>query len=1149
MMRYTEEQLQAIELRGTNVLLSAAAGSGKTTVLVERVLRLIVEDGADVDRMLIVTFTRAAAADMRAKLIRSLSQGAAQGDKRLNAQLRALERASITTLHAFCSDFLRSNFEAAGVDPAFRVLDEAESRRLFADAMDDAMEEAYQAGGEALQALDYGRGPEGVRKAAEALCAFLRERPDPFPWLEHACTGDQALTSAWTQEMVLSARRGILRAKMYVEMALRMPGCPGKYAQALTKDLSALNAMMEMDSYDALYRAVEEYAPARASARKDEADEETLNEVKRLRDAAKGEMKKIALLDFPLDQSLRDAKAMCENLNTLGKICRRAEELFDARKAERAGMTYSDLEQRTLFALRNEETARAVREKYDYVFVDEYQDTSDVQEALVSKIAQNGNLFMVGDVKQSIYRFRQAEPRLFLEKYYAYGRGEGGKRLALTQNFRSKDTVIDFVNLIFERLMTGGDAEIEYDALARLNAGSADAAGGEPVEIHLVDSVQKAQPQENAEEEEQREMETAEREGVLVAQRIREMMAEDPTLRYRDFVILTRNGRAAFTPMLPVLLAAGIPAYADGSAGYYDTLEVMLALEILRLVVNERSDRELIGVLRSGICGLSAQELAEIRVRSPRTAYVDAARLVALGDDALGRKVRTLFDRLASLRLRMGSMGLGDLVRAAVSESGLYMYVGALPGGKQRQANLDLLVDSAANYDRDISGSLARFLRYTEMLRDRGDGDAAHLLGENDDVVRLMTVHKSKGLEFRVVFGALTNRKFRAPDASRPLLAHGALGVGMSLYDAKLRTKRRTLPWAAIAQREIREGFAEEMRVLYVLLTRAKDRLVLTGTVRGMDSAMRRWSALGQAFTAAGSHLDMVMGALLDAEAQGVQPCVRRVAHAAEEFALPKMDRGNESVLQAFDEALANPQRFADDQLLRQMAWKYPDENAARRPMKLTVSGLLRELEGPETIAPMAERPRFLAETQGMTGAERGSAYHRAMQLLDLKALCGLSGAALTEAVRAQLNAMEAAGLMDAGQRDAVRPWNLARFLESALGQRLLHGANVRREWPFNVLMRAEDVLDLQETPVLDGTLIVQGVLDCCFVENGEWILLDYKTDRADDRQRLIEQYRRQLDTYALALERITGMRVREKWMCLLGVADAVRMDEHPPAL
>jgi ATP-dependent helicase/nuclease subunit A len=628
-------------------------------------------------------------------------------------------------------------------------------------------------------------------------------------------------------------------------------------------------------------------------------------------------------------------------------------------------------------------------------------------------------------------------------------------------------------------------------------------------------------------------------------------MAEDPSLRYRDFAILTRTGSASFAPMLPALLSAGIPAYADGGAGYFDTMEVMLALELLQLVVNGHSDRALIGVLRSGICGLTADELAQIRIDSPRTSYADAARLFAAGQSAAAGKVRGIFELLNSLRLRMGSTDLGELTRAAIAESGLYLYAGALPGGKQRQANLELLVDNASAYDRDVSGSLARFLKHTETLRERGDGDSAHALGENDDVVRLMTIHKSKGLEFRVVFGAMLHRRFRSPDASRPLLAHPRLGAGMAVYDPALRTRRSTLPWTAIAQREIRQGAAEEMRILYVLLTRAQERLILTGTVRRAESAMRRWSAMGGAFSAANSHLDFVMGALLDAKRQGAMPEVAlSVRGAAElEFSRPKPEL---SALNAFDAALADPEKFADPELLEEMRWRYPDGDAARRPMKLTVSGLLRELEGPEVIAPMAERPKFLAETQGLTGAERGSAYHRAMQLLDLAPLRGLSGEALGRAVRGQLDGMDRERLFQPGQRDAVRPWNLTRFLESGLGRRLLAAEDVRREWPFNVLMRAADVVDGEEAPALDGELIVQGVIDCCFVENGAWILLDYKTDRADDPEQVAGRYRRQLDTYALALERITGMPVAETWLCLLGAGLHLKMEpraaaEHAP--
>ena len=1136
MPNWTDEQLRAIEARGSNILLSAAAGSGKTTVLVERVLRLIESDGADVDRMLVVTFTRAAASDMRVKLSRRLGERAAAGEGRCREQLLKLDRASISTLHAFCSDFLRTNFETAGVDPAFRILDDAVDARLRDEALDAALEEAYAAGGEALLALDYGRGPKGVRAAAELLLRRMEDRPDPEAWLREVARCDDAALSRWQDELKAAARRAMRTALVHLNHALSLPGCPSNFESAMLADVEALSEMLLLEDYDAIYRAVSEYKPASARGKRGPgADPETAEVVKSLRDSAKRAMDGIQLVDLPLSQSRADAVALGGQIGTLAGIALRAAELYEAGKAEQSGLTYSDLEHRTLRSLSNPATARAMRERYDYIFVDEYQDTSDIQEALVNAICREDNLFMVGDVKQSIYRFRLAEPRLFMAKYADYARGDGGLLLPLTRNFRSNPGVLDFVNMVFERVMTGGDAEIVYDDLARLNPGLPEEGGpGADVSILLVDS--DAEPEEDAEEDSPEQLKGMELEGTLIARTIHRMMAEDPTLKYRDFAILTRSKATAFSAMMPVMLAHGIPAYADGQAGYFESVEISWLLSMLRLVENARSDVELIAMLRSPAAGLTADELARIRIAYRDLAYVDAAASYAEEkDDAIAGRLRRFFGLLEDWRMKSDSLGLGEFVRMVLDESGFYTYAGALPGGAQRQANLDRFVVMACGYDDEFSGSLTRFLGYVEHTRQRGDGDAAHLLGENDNVVRMMSVHKSKGLEFRVVFGAELSKKYHAERSSAPLLAHRDLGVGMSYYDPDLRTRRLTLPQAAIMARQRREDVAEEMRILYVMLTRAKQKLVLVGTVKGAEDAMKRWSALSAAPFAASCHLDLIMAARCGAEAEG-RPTFSELRVLPAPEIRPEAEERGDGARALFDGVMAHPEQYEDEDLDRQLAWRYPDPLSAGKPLKLTASGLLRELEGPQELPTLAERPAFLMESaRRMTGAERGTAHHRCMQLLDLDALAGLSGQALTRAIGQQLDDCADRRLLEDAQRQAVRPARLARFLESETGLRLRRAATVRREWPFNVMLRLGEALTDEEAARFgDGELLVQGTIDCCFVEDGAWVLLDYKTDRADDMDALRAHYEKQLKVYALALERITGMPVKQRLLCLL---------------
>ena len=1140
MPNWTDEQLRAIETRGANILLSAAAGSGKTTVLVERVLRLVTEAGAEIDRMLVVTFTRAAASDMRAKLSREMNAQAARGDRRCREQLLKLDAATISTLHGFCAEFLRSNFEAAGVDPAFRILDDAVNARLLEEAITEALEAAYARGGEDLLALDYGRGPRGVRGMLAELMRQLEARPDPEAWLERATRCDEDALRRWQEELKDAARRSIGTAVVHFREALAVPGFPASYEQAVTGDIRRLEEMRGLRDYDELSRALTEFKPTTArKAREDDPD--AVDAVQKLRRAARDALEKARIRNLPLSTARADAALLGRELTALAEIARETMAIHEEKKAAHAGLTYGDLEHFTLRALRDPDVARSVRDRYDYIFVDEYQDTSDLQEAIIRAIRREDNLFMVGDVKQSIYRFRLAEPRLFLEKYASYGAGDGGLLLPLTRNFRSKKGILDFVNLVFERAMTGGDAEITYDDLARLNPGLPDGGGEEPaVEIHLIDAEAAPEPQETVGEGDEAvslaELRDLEREGAFIARTILDLRARDPSLRWRDFAILTRSKAGPFGAMMPVLLAHGIPAYADGQTGYFDSVEITWLLSLLRLVANRRSDVELIAMLRSPVVGLNADALARIRIAGRNMPYVDAAAACAeAGADDAALKVRAFLEQLEGWRLKSGALSLGDFVRLLLDESGFYTYVGALPGGAQRQANLDQFVATACDFDREMSGSLTRFLQYTEHMRAKGDGDAAHLLGENDDVVRLMSVHKSKGLEFPVVFGAQLSRRYGASPAGSALLAHRDLGLGAAYIDPELRTRRVGLAQAAIQERQRREDAAEEMRILYVLLTRARDRLILTGSVKGVEKRMQRWRALAVVPFAADSHLDLIMAARCGAEAEGLPLHSTLTVHPAASIR-GAGDAALDAPARQLGEILAHPERFRDEKLEAAMAWRYPDPEAARRPLKLTASGLIRELEGPAEVPSLLERPQFLLEGGAtLTGAERGTAYHRAMQLVDLKGIRGLSGQALIDNIEAQLDAAANRRLMADAQRQVVEPWRLARFLESDVGLRLRRAGTVRREWPFNVRVPARDALTEEEAArFADAELLVQGTIDCCFLEDGAWVLLDYKTDRTDDMDALRAHYHRQLAIYALALERITGLPVKERTLCLL---------------
>ena len=1038
MPNWTGDQRAAIEARGENLLLAAAAGSGKTTVLVERVATLL-QEGADVRNMLIVTFTRAAAADMRMSLIRRLN-ALGETDARFRQQAEFAEFASISTIHSFCTDLLRAHFQTAQIDPAFRIADSAEENILRAKALNFAMNQAYAVESASHLALTAGRTPEEVSALAGRMYSFLMQRPDPWGWLDEKIEQLERGEDHFTPALCHAADRVLKDAKavadyMY-ELCLRLDKL-APFIKTCEADLELIDSLMEMD-YAALQAALKKPTYARKPGVRGLKEDPDARQYDQLRDQMKELIKRAGkCLPLELGGALSDLPECAGELKGLREIVKALDEEFMRLKDEKSLLTFTDLERRTLHVLQDEAVRQAVRERYDYVFVDEYQDVSDVQEAILTAAARENGLFAVGDVKQSIYRFRHAEPTLFMGKYAAYRQHEGGRLIVLNQNFRSRKTVLSYTNCVFERAMRGEDSEIEYDDAARLYPGASYEGDDPPVEIHLIDKTgaddSLPEPDEEGGEDGEAarllaEMKDAEAEALLVARRIRQLRGQliydakkgqYRPLEWRDFVILTRQVKDVGQQMLGVLRREGIPAYADVSGGYLDVMEVQVALALLRLTENRKRDPEWIAVLRSPCIGLSSSELALIRTRFPKEAYSDAVRHYAkIGEDALADRLLALLRRLDHWRAIACALPLSQLIWLILSESGFYSVCGALPGGSQRQANLDMLCDRAAAYEQTHAGGLTGFLSYIEDMNSaKEDTGEAHMLGENDDVVRIMTVHKSKGLEFPVVFGVLLGKALRGGGQKGGLVMHREIGIGMKHLDMSLRTLRDTLPRLAAEALAQSEAQAEELRILYVLLTRARDRLILIGTVKSLEPAIGRWQMSWKSPITPNCWLDLLMPPVCGLP--GGEEL--RGGGRIENEALPRIElnmHSRASLMCAEEEAAQSGTALMDDaraaesdaQWIDAYQWTYPHEEAVLLPLKLTASGLSREITGPAQPPELIERPAFLSEAMEMTGAERGTATHAALQGLELSALRGLDEAALHQAVVMQLNEMTRQG-------------------------------------------------------------------------------------------------------------------------------------------
>lgn len=948
---WTEEQWQAIVDGGENILVAAAAGSGKTAVLVERIIRRISDESAmlHVDQLLVATFTKAAAAEMRERIRLALERKleANPDSEHLRRQLALLNRASITTLHSFCLEVIQRHFQAVQLDPAFRVANETEIELLRQDVLEELFEERYASKEPAFaRMVDWfsgERNDEAAFRLVHRLYDFSRSHPWPEEWLDSMTASfspadvEELGRSPWADSIMAAARltlNGIVELLRQAIALTTAPGGPEPYRAALEQELAGAAALADAASSVPWERMHESFGLLSfgrlAACRGDQYDKELQEQVKRLRDQAKKRLQQVRdeLFRRTPEQFLQELHAIRPVLEALTSVVSEFGARFEAAKRAKGWLDFADLEHYCLRILRDPSSTpeRPVpsaagllyQEQFAEILLDEYQDTNMVQEAIVDLITRpgQGNRFMVGDVKQSIYRFRLAEPGLFQSKYTSYGKkGQGnGTRIDLARNFRSRQGIVDTVNMVFRQIMNADVAELTYDSAAELVCGasypSADEIAAESrrdrdefglpyfaTELLLIDKGVPAPADEAAEDEDSEteraavdaaELETARLEARAIASRIRRMTGDEgepPYLvydkdqkrmrpvTYRDMVILLRATQAWAPLMMEELRREGIPAYAEFSTGYFTATEVEIVLSLLRVIDNPQQDIPLAAVLRSPIVGLQEEELARIRLYGKGKpfyyAVMEAARteehdcspeamqleLPLSADEGAASasasqqgwegwqaKLRRFLDRLEQWRNAARQGRLSELIWQVYRETGYYEWVGGLAGGLQRQANLRALYDRARQYESSSIRGLFRFLRFIDRMRDSGgDLGTARALGEREDVVRIMTIHKSKGLEFPVVIVAGLSKRFNQQDLNASFLMHKHLGFGPKYVDEEKRVAYPTLPNLAIRRQMRLELLAEEQRVLYVALTRPKEKLILIGTVQDAEKSIRKW--------------------------------------------------------------------------------------------------------------------------------------------------------------------------------------------------------------------------------------------------------------------------------------------------------------------
>lgn len=1232
-MPWTKEQEAVITSRGGDLLVSAAAGSGKTAVLVERILTMICDEKVpvDIDRMLIVTFTKAAAAEMKERIGHAIENYLQKNpeNEHVRRQSAYLQKAQISTIHSFCLQLIRDHFNTLGIDPEFRMMDEGEGKLLRIDVMKEVLEQFYEEGSDKFHLLvegyTNGKDDKALEELVQRLYEFAMSNPEPEEWLNRAkkrffIENKEALyKSSYMQELIASTKQLLEELLEKNQLALelaRKPFGPIAYEKTLLLDQDYILSCSSQENYEDMKKAMELGAFSRLSGRPAKDTDESLKEmVKQLRDEVKEQLVawKEQFFAKTGEEMLQEVILVKEPMEALMDVVFAFKEQFSKAKEKKNVLDFSDLEHYALELLvdRYEDDsaipsniAKEIGESYEEIFIDEYQDSNFIQEAILGSISGGykgeQNRFMVGDVKQSIYRFRLARPELFMDKFDKYGKdNEKEKKIELHRNFRSRFSVLESTNYIFQQIMGRDLGGVEYDESAFLIPGRAFPKREQQGEEMEVAPLEEIDPLDKTEliivEAEESDYTKKELEAYAIANRIRELMKEENPycvydekigayrpVEYRDIVILLRTVSGWGDVLEEVLAREGIPAHGDSQTGYFSALEVQNMLHLLAVVDNRYQDISMTAVLRSPIVGLHGEELAWMKAvysnpKNGRQTLYDVLSLFAeeefdeeqqtllLGKNVtwckgLQVKVQQFLQLLEEMEYGKTCMSIHDLIWFAMNRTGYFYYVGSMPQGKKRQGNLLMLIEKANQYESVSYKGLFHFIRYMNQLKEyEVDFGEASVLGEHENVVRIMSIHKSKGLEFPVVIVGELNKPFNFMDLRQKLLIHVDDYLGPDCVE--LETRRIGSTWMKnLMQKKLKEEtLGEELRVLYVAMTRAKEKLILIGTVDDYDKKQRQNSYIryqwekkaGQQFrlarsirTRATCYLDWLLAAL-------VVPQTLIDIRFIEEQQLVVQRVEQEVLLEHKKEALLQLQPEEEnkeiaDFIRKQFEWTYPFEQEVEFKGKYSVSELKKQgqleegelyfeesdfehlSETMEVASAIEEeeriRPEFMEEEKVETGASHGTLVHKVMELLTFKTIT------TTEDVRKQLIQFEQEGYFTKEQRESLPVYGILSLLQSPIGKRLQQAekeGRLHKESQYMMALPAKEIKDDMESEEL---VLLQGVIDVWWEEENEIVILDYKTDRISSENELQMKYHVQMKYYKKALEQMTGKRVKETY-------------------
>ncbi len=1191
MVNWTKEQRQAIELRGKNILVSAAAGSGKTAVLVERIKQLIIRDKIGLDQFLVVTFTNAAAAEMKEKLIKAITNAIEeepQNSAFLRKQLDLAGNANISTFHAFALEVIRRYFYLTDIEPNFKIGDEGAVEIMKWDVLDELFRDLFEQ--DDAQFLDFlrayasDRNEQSLKENILSIYATIQSIPHPFSWLAESVKAlDVDTETFWESKLgafikedmaksVSQILEGFRRAGELAENA----GVEGIYHKNLEdlERLEPLERFVEEGDWDEAARLLQGFKANAMRAKKDEKEdyEPIKEEMANAREYGKKQIKALKERYFsqPLEMRISDMQAVRPLARYLEELLLEFDRRFQAAKREKNIIDFNDIEHYALEILEHEEAAGEYRDKFACIFVDEYQDSNVLQDTLINLIRRENNLFLVGDVKQSIYKFRLAEPEIFQQRYRDYACSQGQSlKIDLNRNFRSKKSVIETVNGVFRQIME------DYDDAAALHQGipygavdgdgipdgaRADgridmeeipekAAAGQhgqnrlcphrpldyKTQLHIIDS----RVQEDMElDEEIAEMKNAQLEACCAARLIKDLIGNpifdvkrgrERPIQKRDIVILMRAARNYADVFQEVFTEQDIPSYVDDSGGYFDTVEIQVFLNLLKVIDNKQQDLPLLSALRSAVFGFSIDELICIRLADKHGSYFEALRSYgAKESDPLGEKCRQVFQKLRDYRQMAQALPLQEFLWKLMWETGYYTYCGALPAGGQRQANLRALADKAREFENIGYGGIYGFLTYIQALEKRRiPTGQVKLINEKDDLVRIMTIHKSKGLEFPIVIVAGLGRRFRFQKTGKGFIAHKDLGIGLTRVEHREHWYRKTLTQTAIERKMRQEDLEEQIRILYVAFTRAMDQLILLGTTKRVEKGAAVPSTSKSCF------LDY----LIPLGEDGRMDCF---LWDRGQLGAENKQRGQDKErVRAF---LRNLSPDGENPIFREIdrrfSFRYAGEKALSLKSKYSVTELSRakQADRDRELARTLKQPAFLQEKRFFTPAQRGTIMHKVMECIAFRTVLEHVERGKGEAyVRSQVERLVNQELLLPEEAQVVEPERIAAFFQSPLGRRAGRAQRLCKETEFNLLK------DMEGSQVM-----VQGIIDCYFEEGDQLVLIDYKNSyvNPENREHAIEtlkaNYEGQIEIYREALETIRKQPVVEAYLYLFSENRAI---------